>query len=98
VEHAAAVVVDEAFRQRAVGDDHVMRLELDVEILDFLHLPGLNDRDPLIECFASISTPSRSIAWCGETQRSRAGTLTSSAPLLMQTGRMSVRPRMKRPP
>ena len=44
VEHAAAVVVDEALRQRALGDDHVVAVELDVEILDLLDALGLHDR------------------------------------------------------
>src|SRR5262249_7444809 len=35
--------------------------------------------------FASISTPSRYIAWLGEIHRSRRGTPSSSAPALMQT-------------
>ena len=49
VEHAAAVVVDEAFRQRALGDDHVMGVELDVEIFDLLNPLGLHDRDAIDE-------------------------------------------------
>ena len=31
-------------RQRAFGDDHVVRVELDVEILDLVDMLGLHDR------------------------------------------------------
>ena len=49
VEHAAAVVVDEGLRQRALGDDHVVAVELDVKIFDLLDLLGLHDRDAVDE-------------------------------------------------
>ena len=49
VKHAAAVVVDESLRQRAFGDDHVVGVELDVEILDLIDALGLHDRDAVDE-------------------------------------------------
>ncbi len=45
VEHGAAVVVDEAFRKRPLGDDHVVRLELDMDIFDRFDPLGLDDGD-----------------------------------------------------
>jgi hypothetical protein len=45
--HAAAVIVDKSLGRRALGQDHVMRLELDVEIFDALDLIGLQDRDAI---------------------------------------------------
>ena len=45
VEHGAAVVVDEGFRQRPLGDDHVVGVELDMDIFDALDPLGLHDGD-----------------------------------------------------
>ena len=44
VEQAAAVVVDEAFRQRTLGDDHVVVVELDMDVFDYLDTVRLHDR------------------------------------------------------
>ena len=33
VEHAAAVIVDERFRKRAFGDNDIVGLKLDVEVI-----------------------------------------------------------------
>ncbi len=43
VEQAAAVIVDEAFRKRAFGDDHVVGIKLDVEIFHSVDPLGLHD-------------------------------------------------------
>ena len=51
VEHSAAVVVDEGFRRRALRDDHVVAIELDVEIFDLLDALGLHDGDAVDEVF-----------------------------------------------
>ena len=47
VEHAAAVVVDEGLRQRAFGEDHIVGVELDVEIFEALDTLGLYDLTPV---------------------------------------------------
>jgi antitoxin component HigA of HigAB toxin-antitoxin module len=47
VEHAATVVVDEAFRESALGDDHVVGFELDVHVLDLVGALRLHDRDAI---------------------------------------------------
>ena len=44
VEHGAAVVVEKGFRQGALGDDHVMRVEFDVKIFDHVDAFGLQNR------------------------------------------------------
>jgi hypothetical protein len=49
VEHAAAVVVDESLRQCALGDDHVVRVEFDVEVCEALNALGLHDGDAVDE-------------------------------------------------
>ena len=51
VEHSAAVVVDEGFRRRALRDDHVVAIKLDVEIFDLLDALGLHDGDTVDEVF-----------------------------------------------
>ena len=43
MEHGAAVVVEEGFRRCALGDDHVVGFEFDVEIFDLLDAVGLHD-------------------------------------------------------
>ena len=43
VKYAAAVVVDEGFRQRPFSDDDVVRLKLDVEILNLVDMLCLKD-------------------------------------------------------
>ena len=95
VEHAAAVVVEECLRQRAFGDDHVVAVELDVEIFDLVDAFRLHDRDAVDEVLGldqHAAAISKYMAWCGETHRSRLGTFASSAPALMQIGRMSCGP------
>ena len=49
MEHAAAVLVEEGFRQRAFGDDHVVAVELDVKIFDLVGALGLHDRAAIDE-------------------------------------------------
>lgn len=44
VKHAAVVVVDVALRRRALGDDHIVAVELDMEILDLVDPLRLKDR------------------------------------------------------
>ena len=53
VEYAAAVVVDEGFRQRTFGDDHIVSFKLDVNVLDLADALGLHDRRAVdqILCF-----------------------------------------------
>ena len=49
VEHAAAVVVDEALGRRALGDEHVVAVEFDVPVLDALDAGCLDDADAVDE-------------------------------------------------
>ena len=44
LEDAAAVIVHEALGQGAFGNDDVVRVELDMEVIDALDLLGLDDR------------------------------------------------------
>src|SRR4051795_9984772 len=43
VEHGSAVVVDEAFGRRALSDDHIMCIELDMKILNLIDGRSLYD-------------------------------------------------------
>jgi hypothetical protein len=45
------VAFDIAFRRRAFGQDHLMRLEFEVEILDPVDRFGLHDAEPVDEVF-----------------------------------------------
>ena len=49
VEYAAAIVVDKALRQRPLGDDHIVSVELDVEIVHLVGALSLHDRGAINE-------------------------------------------------
>ena len=49
VEYAAAIVVDKALRQRPLGDDHIVSVELDVEIVHLVGALSLYDRGAINE-------------------------------------------------
>ena len=49
VKHGAGVVIQEAFRESTLGDDDVMGVKLDMEILDLLDALGLHDRHAVEE-------------------------------------------------
>ncbi len=57
VEHAAAVIVEEAFGPSTLRQDRVMGFEFDVEILDLLRAVGLIDRNIVDQIFCLNQNP-----------------------------------------
>ena len=102
VKHAAAVVVDERLGQGALGDDHIVAVEFDVVVLDCLSPLGLDDADPIYEFLRldQHTFPMHALEIHGVTRRNPKawrGTFSLSAPALIQIGKMSLRPKIKRP-
>jgi hypothetical protein len=97
VKHAAVVVVDVALRRRALGDDHIVAVELDMEILDLVDPLRLKDRYQIDQIAHLDQYPFEIHCVMRRNPQLAPRHTVGHAPALMQIGRMSVCPSAKRP-
>ena len=86
VEERSAVAIDERLGRLPFGENHGMRRQLDMEIIEAEDIECRTMLAPLARCRAGTRTPSIQSACSGDTMRSRAGTPLPSAPARMRIG------------